>query len=765
MKRLIISLLAVQVLLPQAFAQQANYNLARRALAPSVFTTEIKPVFLEGSDKFWFSQKTPESTLYYFVDPQKKERRLLFDNQSFADGIRELTGIAVNPAQIEIPWFDFSDGGRSFSVNLAQYKLTYDFYDGKFTDCRTVEMERAPQSPARKLSPDGRYEIYARNHDLYVLDLRTGNERRLTEGGEIFYSYAEVEHDTNENTNIPPAAAWLGDSKRVYVMRKDNRRIEDMAMLNSLTPRPRAVKYKYGMPGDREVTQYEAAVIDVESGERVDIKIDRWKDQTVDIIYATPDSKYLYMLRKKRTADRMDFCKADTRTGEVRTLIHEHVEPYLNDQLMQFSILNGGRDIIWFSERTGWGHLYHYNDEGKLLNAITAGEWVAGKILRVDTLRREIYFEGYGYDRKINPYYTQVFRANIDKQGVRALTPDDACHDVTVTPKGYYLVDNYSRVDTEPVTVLRDRNGKVITELARADLGKWRDGGWRMPERFTVKAGDGITDLHGVMWKPADFDPAKKYPIITHVYPGPQSENIPLKFTQSGGYDGTLAQLGFIVVTFGNRGGSPVRGVEYHTYGYGNLRDYAIEDNKGGLEQLARAHPYIDLSRVGIFGNSGGGMMTFAAMCAYPDFYKVGVAASGNHDNRIFNRWWGETHHGVREEVQTVTGADGVVREDTVFVFNVPTNLDIARNLQGHLLLATGDMDDNVNPAQTYRLADALVKFGKNFDFVVIPGAGHDFVPPGFYFYQYKLWFHFARYLLGDASGDRIVNMNQVGVQ
>ena len=765
MRKVFLLMLAFSLTLPQASGQKANYELARRMLDPHVFSTEVKPNFLPGSDKFWYSYKTAEATRYYFVDPKKKEQRDLFDNAAFAAGIHELTGLNLDPVNIGIPYMEFTADERSLILFLDKYKLTYDFYAHEFTGCETLDMSRMQQpQPDRNLSPDGKYEIFARNHNLFVREVASGAERQLTKDGEIFHSYAVVEHDTHTDTDIPTRAVWLGGSERVYFARSDSRSIEDMYLLNSLTPRPSSVRYKYMIPGDRNVTQYSAGVIDVATGERINIQTDKWKDQTIDVIYASPNGDFLYMLRKNRPGNRMDFCKADTRTGDVRVLFEETVEPYLNDQLFQFSILNGGKDIIWFSERTGWGNLYHYNGEGRMLNKITDGRWTSGKILRVDTTRREIYFEGYGYDKNLNPYYKQLFKASLDKGNVKLLTPEDANHKVIVTPGEGYLVDSYSRVDARPVSVLRDKNGKVIVELARADLSKWTAAGWMLPEKFVVMAADDSTELHGVMWKPADFDPSRKYPVLTHVYPGPQTENIPLDFSPTGGYDGPLAQLGFVVVMFGNRGGSPLRGLEYHTYGYGNLRDYAIEDNKYGLEQLADRHPFMDLGRVGIFGNSGGGMMTFAAMCTYPDFYKAGVSASGNHDNRIFNKWWSETHHGVEQFYGAFRAADGSVFRDTVFRSQPPTNLALANRLQGHLMLATGDMDDNVHPSQTYRLVDALIKTGKNFDFVLLPGNRHDFVNQSLPYFQYKMWFHFSRYLLGDSSADWLINLSGVGI-
>ena len=318
-----------------------------------------------------------------------------------------------------------------------------------------------------------------------------------------------------------------------------------------------------------------------------------------------------------------------------------------------------------------------------------------------------------------------------------------------------YMVDNYSRVDLEPVSVLRDNNGKVLMELARPDLKRLYETGWKMPERFTVKAKDGVTDLYGVMWKPFDFDSTRKYPVISYVYPGPQTEATPFDFTVNGSYNMALAQVGFIVVNFGHRGGSPQRNKWYHTYGYGNLRDYALPDDKYGLEQLADRYSFIDISKVGIFGHSGGGFMSTAALCYYPDFYTAAVSSSGNHDNNIYNKWWGETHNGVKEEKKTVKDSVKGDREESTFKSRVAANQELAKNFKGYLLLVTGDIDNNVHPGNTFRMANALIEAGKNFDLIVLPGQRHGYAYKAGDFYQRRMWYHFAKYLLGDSSADQ----------
>ena len=380
---------------------------------------------------------------------------------------------------------------------------------------------------------------------------------------------------------------------------------------------------------------------------------------------------------------------------------------------------------------------------------------MAGPIMKVDTARRQIYFIGLGKEKEIDPYYYVLYRADLDKtNAISLLTPENASHNVDIFPSSKYFVDSYSRVDMEPVNVVRDRKGKVIVELDKADLESLYAFGWKKPERFKVKAADGVTDIYGVMWKPADFDSTKTYPIISSVYPGPFFEYVQTRFTVNDDLNTRLAQVGFIVVTMGHRGGTPMRGKYYHTYGYGNQRDYPLADDKYAIEQLAQRYPFINAKKVGIFGHSGGGFMSTAALLTYPDFYSAAVSSAGNHDNNIYNKGFVEIHYGVKEKTRVVKDSTGNEREEIMFETRSKTNQELAKNYKGGLLIVTGDMDRTVHPSHTLRVVDALIKEGKNFDMLVLPGNSHGFSGAAEEFFERKLWFHFAKYLLGDSSAD-----------
>jgi dipeptidyl aminopeptidase/acylaminoacyl peptidase len=452
-------------------------------------------------------------------------------------------------------------------------------------------------------------------------------------------------------------------------------------------------------------------------------------------------SDKLYFTSMGRNFRSVDVCVADTTTGAVKTLIQERANVWLD--LKPLRLVNNGAELIWWSERDGWGHYFLYDgSNGKLKNQITTGEFMADQIVSVNSAAHSMYFTGTGYDRNEDPYYDHLFRVNLDGTGLKMNVNGNFSHAFAASDDGKYFVDNFSRVDTAPRSVLYDDQGALLSDLESTDVKRLLEAGFKFPETFHVKADDGVTDLYGVMYKPFNFDPNKKYPLIEYVYPGPQTESVSKAFVKggAGAANVALAQMGFIVIEVGGRGGSPQRDKWYDAFGYGNLRDYGLADKKAAAEQLAAIHPYIDVERVGIWGHSGGGFMTAAAMMQFPDFFKAGWSESGNHDNNVYNKTWSEKYHGVREEPQK----DGTEK----FIYNIDKNSELARNLKGHLMLTSGDMDNNVHMANTMRLADALIKANKRFEMLVFPGMRHPYTPINDYVIMRRGDF-FAQWLMG----------------
>jgi dipeptidyl-peptidase 4 len=364
-----------------------------------------------------------------------------------------------------------------------------------------------------------------------------------------------------------------------------------------------------------------------------------------------------------------------------------------------------------------------------------------------------VYFTANGREANEDPYYLHLYRVNFDGSNLRLLDVGDFDHNISMNDGKQYFIDNFSRVNTAPRSVLYNSEGRKVMDLESTDLSSLFAAGYKFPQIFKVKADDGVTDLFGVMYKPFNFDSTKKYPVIEYVYPGPQTEAVNKGFGRGMDRMDRLSQLGFIVVTVGNRGGNPSRSKWYHTYGYGNLRDYALADKKATIEQLSDRYSFIDADRVGIYGHSGGGFMSTAAMLVYPDIFKVAVSSSGNHDNSIYNRWWSEKHNGVKEQI----GEKG----DTSFLYSIEKNPDLAKNLKGHLLLTTGDIDNNVHPANTIRMANALIKANKRFDLLLLPGQRHAYGDMQEYFF-WRMADYFSEWLLGDKDHPvDIVEMNR----
>ncbi len=653
------------------------------------------------------------------------------------------------------------------------------------------------------VSPDEKTIIFARGHNLFAMDADNyakakakeddttivetqittdgaehyGYERRLTEEDKRNYKFS----DKNKTPRVPTITVyWSKDSRKFSVQRNDQRKVADLWVINSLAnPRPALETYRYGMPGEVNQPQGSIEIFDVASKARVAVKTERFKDQQLGI-YTAPvtnlererarmfqvergeqdqqqqqgppgggsqlepkwlsdTSDKLYFNRTSRDLKKIDVCVADTATGEVKTLIEERLNTYV--EMKPLRLLSTGEMIHW-SERDGWGHYYLFDANGTLKNQITTGEFYSNTIEGVDEKTRTLYVNANGREANEDPYYEHLYSVNLSGSGMKLLNPGDLSHAAAASDSGKYFVNNASRVNCAPESTLHDALGNVVMKLETTDMSAMMEAGYKYPEPFKVKADDGITDLFGVMYKPFDFDEKKKYPVIAFVYPGPQTESVTKAFTARNDRV-TLAQFGFIVIEVGNRGGHPQRSKWYHTYGYGNLRDYGLADKKTAIEQLARRHGFVDVDRVGIYGHSGGGFMSTAAMLVYPDFFKVAVSSAGNHENNIYNRWWSEKHHGVKE----VTDKDGTVK----FEYNIERNSELAKNLKGRLLLATGDIDNNVHPANTLRMADALIKANKRFDFVILPGKRHGFADATNYFFWIRADY-FCKHLLGDAA-------------
>ena len=671
-------------------------------------------------------------------------------------------------------------GGGPGARQKKVYYFEYNLVDGTLNELTGYKKPKHKPMWAN-ISPDSNIIVFGRHFNLFWMDRAnyekalkneedsTIVEHALTTDGVENYSYhgsgvlggggeTNVDKEKNKDKRKPVQLFWSPDSKHFAMSRSDMRKVHDLWVINSLAePRPTLETYKYMMPGEKEAPVEQLLVFDMTAHTRQVISTAEFKDQDLAIWSAAPKARHrdddyrvqywlgtnakFYITRTSRDLHRIDVCAVTVGDSMARPLIQERLNTYV--ELRRLGLVNEGRELIEWSERDGWAHFYLYDGNGKLENRITNGPFHCEDIIGIDDKKRILYFTANGREAGEDPYYLHCYKVNLDGSGLALLDPGDFDHIGEMDDDQEFFVDNFSRVNTVPRSVLYSSGGRKVMDLETADLSSLFQAGYKFPQPFKIKADDGVTDLYGVMYKPFNFDSTKKYPVMEYVYPGPQTEAVNKAFTRGMDRTDRLAQLGMIVVTVGNRGGHPSRSKWYHNYGYGNLRDYGLADKKAAVEQLADRYPFIDIERVGIHGHSGGGFMSTAAMLVYPDFFKVAVSSSGNHDNAIYNRWWSEKHHGVKEIVSD--------KGDTSFVYSIEKNPEIASHLKGHLMLSTGDIDNNVHPGNTIRLANALIKADKRFDFVLLPGQRHGYGEMTEYFW-WRMADYFSNWLIGDKT-------------
>lgn len=665
------------------------------------------------------------------------------------------------------------------------YYFLYNIQRDELTELKDYKRKKETYKWAN-ISPDGKTIVYVKHYNLYWMDRAnfekalvnekdsTLVEHELTTDGELYFTYGRnasnigtdnVKMVKDKDKRSKPYLFWSADSRYFALTREDDRKVSKLWVVhNTKKPRPTLETYAYAMPGDTALSKYHLAVYDLQKKSMREIDASAYKDQTLSIqgkpykaadkdkpyvpLLWSGDATHFYVTRQNRDMKKIDALKIDVTTGTARSIIEERMNTSMEAQ--NLGVIDGGRELIQWSERSGWAHFYLYDGSGHLKNAITSGDFHCNSIEKIDEKNRVLYFTANGREKGENPYFMHLYRVNFDGTQLQLLDKGNYDHDININDGCSYFIDNYSRVNTVPQSVLYNSRGKVIRLLDSADLSSLFAAGYTFPEPIKVKAADGVTDLYGVLYKPFDFDSTRKYPLVEYVYPGPQTEAVQTSFTKMSDRTDRLAQIGLVVLTVGNRGGSPLRSKWYHNYGYGHLRDYGLADKKTAAEQIGARYSYIDLSRVGIHGHSGGGFMTAAAMFTYPDFFKAGIASSGNHDNRIYNNWWSEKHHGIQLKI----GKKG----DTSFVFKIATNPEIAKNLKGHLLLTTGDVDDNVHPANTIRVVKALIKANKRFDLLILPDQQHHYGDMEEYFF-WRLADYYSDWLIGDHTHSRQVDM------
>ena len=787
----------------------SNYELAAKfsptKLSKLVHSTSVNPHWLKKGDKFWYQYKTTNGSKYYIVDPNKRTKKELFNNEKMAAWLTEITKDPYDAKHL--PKFNFkfieNETAIEFRVDskyeeeeekdsLEKDKKNKKVFHFKYVlgsnNLTLISNDRKPKENWKKwanIAPDSTIVFFSRKFNLYWMDKAnflkavknekdsTIVENQWTKDGVEHYGYGgygrgldNEEIEKKKNDRFPIRGYWSSDSKKFVYQRTDSREIKDLWVINSVAKkRPTLETYKYHMPGEKEYYKREVLIFDIPSKEIKKVELDSSKQQYISI-FSKPrkpsdydnDFKPTLLLSEKnkiyfntisRDRKKLDICVADLNSGKVDVLIKDRTNTYFYETKPVY-LINNESEMIHWSERDGWGHFYRYDSNGNLINRITSGSFHSFNIKHVDLKSNTLYFSAHGVNKNIDPYYEHTYKVSLGGGKPKVLNNGNYNTSTQPSDNHKYFVNNFSRVNTIPKSELRNSDGSLVMSLEEADLSELFNSGYQFPETFKAKAEDGITDLYGVMYKPFNFDDKKKYPLLEYVYPGPQTESVNKSFSVRMDRLDRMAQLGFVVITLGNRGGHPHRSKWYHNYGYGNLRDYGLADKKYVAEQLADKNSFIDINKVGIYGHSGGGFMSTAAILVYPDFFKAAYSQAGNHDNSMYNSWWSETHHGVKEEIAD----DGSLN----YVYEIEKNQSLAKNLKGKLFLVTGDMDNNVHPGATIRVANALIKANKRFDLMILPTQRHGFGNMS----EYNFWLradHFSKHLLGLENNEVDIKM------
>ncbi len=669
-----------------------------------------------------------------------------FDQDKLATALSKAAGVAYDAHHL--PFTDFDLTGGTLTLNIGPRSFKCDLAAGECAE-GAASRRRGRGGNNESLSPDKRRAVFIRENNLWSRDIESGRETQLTTDGVKDFAYAT--DNAGWASSDRPIVMWSPDSKKVATFQQDERGVGEMYLVNTTVGHPELKAWKYPLPGDAVITTIQRVVIDVADPHvaRLKMPADEHRSSLCDNVACrggewsdvqwNADSSAVAFVSTSRDHKQEHLRIANGATGEIREILDESVPTFFEsgNGRVNWKYLPASNEVIWFSERDNWGQLYLYDAAtGRLKNQITSGEGSVSQLLRVDETSRTAFFLATGKEKGRDPYFVHFYRVGLDGKNQTLLTPEDANHDITLDTSGKYFVDSYSKPDVPSTTVLRDENGKLVTSLEKSDISKLMATGWKPPIPFTVKARDGATDLYGLMVKPTNFDPAKKDPIVNHIYPGPQTGSVGSRsFSAARGDCQSLAELGFIVIELDGMG-TPWRSKKFHEAYFGNLGDNTLPDQVGGMKQLAEKYPWIDINRAGIYGHSGGGYATADAMFRYPDFFKVGISEAGNHDNREYEDDWAEKWQGL-----LTTNPDGTTNYDN------QANQLVAKNLKGHLLLAHGTMDNNVPPYNTMLVVNELIKANKDFDLLLLPNRNHGFGNEPYM--VRRRWDYFVRYLLG----------------
>lgn len=706
------------------------YSLRQKFSGYQVYHSDVNPHWVTGTSSFWYLQRTPQGNEYLLVDADRQTRRPLFVRDSLAVQLQQSLGRRVDARNLpldkgnleaSLDVFRFVCDGYNWLYEIAANRLTREGKvppRGKGRHWMETDDEKG-WGPVT--SPDGKYEAYIKNDNIFVRDKANGRERQLSQDGTLSNYYSSY-------------IQWSPDSRKVLSCRIRPVQKRYVYYVES-SPRdqlqPKLHQQEYAKPGD-ELPFKVPCIFHVETGQRCIPETSLFAHQySLSYLRWDADSKSVTFEYNERGHKTYRVLELSAEDGKVRTLIEEKEEKYVNYPLIYRNYLQDGKHILWTSERDNYNHLYLYDrTTGRPVRQITKGRWYVRGVQHVDEQNQWIYFSANGMNPKEDPYLIHYYRIGFDGKGLVELTPDEGMHQAWFSSDYRYLVDVYSKVDTPPVAVLRDaRTGRQVMPLEQADISRLEANGWRAPEVFSAKGRDGKTDIWGVIYRPTNFDPSRKYPVVEYIYSGPGGQHVPKSFSSYNWWMTSLAELGFIVVQVDGMSTS-FRSKDFEEVCYKNLKDAGLPDHMAWLQEAARRYPYMDLDRVGIFGSSAGGQEAMSAVLFHPEFYKAAYSACGCHDNRMDKIWWNELWMGYPVDSSYIESS----------------NVEQAHRLERPLMLVVGEMDDNVDPASTMQVVNALIRANKDFELVVVPGAGHTM---GDNFGEHKRYDFFVRHLMG----------------
>ena len=737
-------------LTPQDYARAERFMPYETA---PLVDREVQRVHWLDDRRFWYVDHDSAGDHYQVMTAATGKAAPAFDQQKLARALAAVIGKPVDATKLSISGIRIEGTSRyEITRDGKRYLCDLTSAAGHCSD-KAARAGRTGQEPGIA-SPNGKLEAFIRDWNLWVRDVASGKETQLTFDGKKDFGYSTDNAGWRHSER--PVLDWSPDSTRIATYRQDQRNVGEMELVGTRIGHPQLKQWKYPLPGDAQVFEIEPVVVVIATRKIVRLQLPPQQrlsslcddisckaDGHWDDVEWAPDSKTVSLVTTSRDRRHEWLRIADARTGSVRTVFEENVATYFRSGIdaVSWRYLPGSGEALWYSERNDWGNLYLYSlKTGALEHPVTMGRGDVTEVLRVDPKSRTVWFNAVGRTPSLNPYYQQLWKASLNGGRSTPLTPEPCDHIISMSPDGRYFVDSCSTPSQPPVTMLRDaRSGRILATVARTDISRLKATGWQPPQLIVVKARDHRTALYGLLFKPTSFDPAKRYPVIDYIYPGPQIGSVSrFDFEPSRRDSQSLAELGFIVVAV-NGMGTPYRSARFQHLWYGNMGDNTLPDQVTALEELGATHPWIDLTRVGIWGHSGGGNATADAMFRYPDFFKVGWAESGNHDNRNYENDWGEMYQGL-----LTRGQDGRSNYDN------QANELLASHLKGHLMLTYGTMDDNVPPESTLLVVQALIKANRTFDMIAIPDVRHAYGYATPYITR-RRWDYFVRYLAGDT--------------